>query len=442
MVQLSLILVTCLYCIIALSRAEVQVIQSSSDLEQLIADSSKSSALIVEYSTKSTALSTAVSKLSSLPQLTAFKVKFARVNPDEVTLSSKPKSPSVRLYFGPDKVSTAPGKLEGKVDEVAYVVLDWLTEQIKKSAFESLNLKNAKPKKPASAGPVELTEANFKAKVIDVASDSVVLVEFFAPWCGHCKQLAPIYEQVAKNVHGDPDKYGENTIVGAVDATVHQSLAQTYGIQGFPTIKLFVGGKFKTDYNGPRDASSIQDFIKSNLPPKRVESTLRQLTSIEKDFENECMKAPLCVLAFLPSLYDCDAKCRKKYIKMLQDEATADDGTGSGRGWLFLWTEGASTEEAIKFEESLGVGPGVGYPNLVLINGRKEKYAPFKGSFSPAGLKEFLKAIIYGAKGASPLYPLPNLANLTKSLKASGQGDTKPWDGEDAPPLEEPKDEL
>lgn len=361
----------------------------------------------------------------------------------------KPKSlPTFKLYVG-DKSIELPSKVEGKVDEVASKVINWIFEEVKKLTLESVGLKYSKPSsqeqkrdRKSGSGPVELTESNFKSKVIDVPSDSIALVEFFAPWCGHCKQLAPIYEQVAKTVHGDPDNYGERTIIAAVDATVHQSLAQTYQIQGFPTIKLFVGGKFSQDYNGARDADSILRFVKSNLPPKKVDSNLKQLTNIEEDFEVECMKAPLCVVSFLPSLYDCDAKCRKGYIEMLNEEAKGEQGVGNGRGWLFLWTEGASTEEAIKFEENLGVGPGLGYPNLVLINGKKEKYAPFKGSFSSSGLKEFLKAIIYGAKGASPLYPLPSLEKLTKSLKASGQNISKKWDGKDAPPLEELKDEL
>jgi len=262
------------------------------------------------------------------------------------------------------------------------------------------------------------------------------MVEFFAPWCGHCKNLEPIYAQVARNIHSNPDTFGDKTIVAAVDATQEQSLAQQYGIQGFPTLKLFVGGKLKEDYNGGRDAHSITQFIKANVPPRRVDSQLKQLTDFTSDFEDECMKAPLCVLSILPSLYDCDAKCRKGYLDVLKAEAKGDEGSGSGRGWLFLWAEGAVNEEMIRLEEELGVGPGVGYPNLVVINGKKEKYAPFRGSFSKAGLRDFLKGIIYGGKGSPALYPLPPMEKLLKAVNEGKLGPFAEWDGKDAPPLD------
>lgn len=263
-----------------------------------------------------------------------------------------------------------------------------------------------------------------------------------APWCGHCKQLAPIYSQVARNVHSNPDTFGERTIIASVDATVHQSLAQEHGIKGFPTIKLFVGGKLKSDYDGPRDAASITEFVKANVPPKRIDSTLKQLVDFKTDFEDDCMKAPLCVLSFLPSLYDCDAKCRKGYLDILKNEALSEDGTGFGRGWSFQWVEGGFSEEMIKLEEDLGVGPGVGYPNLVVVNGKREKYAPFRGSFSKAGLKEFLKGIVYTGKGSTPLYPLPSTDRLLKAVNEGKLGPLDAWDGKDAPPLEEVREEL
>ena len=79
------------------------------------------------------------------------------------------------------------------------------------------------------------------------------------------------------------------------------------------------------------------------------------------------------------------------YLDILRNEAAGEDGTGFGRGWLFLWTEGGFSEEMIKLEEDLGVGPGVGYPNLVVVNGKREKYAPFRGSFLQSWSQRVLK---------------------------------------------------
>ncbi|ELW72031.1 Protein disulfide-isomerase A6 [Tupaia chinensis] len=104
---------------------------------------------------------------------------------------------------------------------------------------------------------IELTPSNFNREVIQ--SDSLWLVEFYAPWCGHCQRLTPEWKKAATALK-------DVVKVGAVDADKHQSLGGQYGVQGFPTIKIFGSNKNRPeDYQGGRTGEAIVDAALSAL---------------------------------------------------------------------------------------------------------------------------------------------------------------------------------
>ncbi|KAG0062122.1 hypothetical protein BGZ89_010917 [Linnemannia elongata] len=109
-----------------------------------------------------------------------------------------------------------------------------------------------------------LTDATFESEV--VASGKNVLVEFYAPWCGHCKNLAPTYEKVAQDFLNDK----KTVTIANLDATVETATAEKYGVKGYPTIKFFAADGTVEDYNGGRSEQDFIDFINKKAGTQRV----------------------------------------------------------------------------------------------------------------------------------------------------------------------------
>jgi len=95
-----------------------------------------------------------------------------------------------------------------------------------------------------------LTKSNFDQMIMS----DIILVKFYAPWCGHCKAMAPAYEEAA-------EKLSEQGIpLAKVDGTEEPEITQAQSVKGFPTLKVFRKG-VASDYTGPRDMDGIVRYI-------------------------------------------------------------------------------------------------------------------------------------------------------------------------------------
>jgi len=95
-----------------------------------------------------------------------------------------------------------------------------------------------------------------------IKNNDYVFVEFYAPWCGHCRNLAPTWEQLATTLKNE----GSEIKIAKVDAAQDTLLAQEYDIQGFPTLKLFKKGT-PVDYEGGRDLASLKAWAVRKTAP-------------------------------------------------------------------------------------------------------------------------------------------------------------------------------
>lgn len=106
-----------------------------------------------------------------------------------------------------------------------------------------------------------LTQENFQSEL----DKSSYFVMFFAPWCGHCKKLAPTWAKLAESKHGDA---GSQVKVGRVDCTTDGDLCSEQDVTGYPTLKFFKQGSSNeaaVKYRGSRDLDEFNTFIKEQL---------------------------------------------------------------------------------------------------------------------------------------------------------------------------------
>jgi putative thioredoxin len=105
-----------------------------------------------------------------------------------------------------------------------------------------------------------VTEQDFRQTVVEASRSRPVLVDFWAPWCGPCRMLAPILEQLAQEL-------GERIEIVKLNTDEQPALAQAFQIRSIPAVKLFQGGKVVAEFVGVQPASAIRSQIEPFLAP-------------------------------------------------------------------------------------------------------------------------------------------------------------------------------
>jgi protein disulfide-isomerase A1 len=199
-----------------------------------------------------------------------------------------------------------------------------------------------------------LTNDNFDGALKD---NQYVLVEFYAPWCGHCKQLAPEYAKAAKALKDEKSEIK----LGKVDATVETKLGDQFSVRGYPTLKFFRNGQ-PIEYTGGRDAQSIIQWVKKKTGP-----AAKQLKTVEeaKAFQES---AEVVVIGFFK-------KDDSDKAKAFLDVAAALDETPFG----------ITSDEAIYKEYKMKAD------GVLLLKKFDDGRAEFDGEYDAKTLKSFIQ---------------------------------------------------
>jgi len=213
----------------------------------------------------------------------------------------------------------------------------------------------------ASAQSVlDLTDDTFDAAI----ADKKVLVEFFAPWCGHCKKLAPEYEKAAKTL-------GTDGILAKVDCTEQKELCEKYGVRGYPSLKFFSHG-VPSEYQKGRTAKDIVAFI--------LEQNKPAITDVKTAQEAEAHNADVTQLTVI-GFFEGDTHA--DYV------AVADMLRGDG----FSFAATNDKEVATHF----GI---TAFPAVVLFKKFDAPVVPFEGTFAKDAIVDFLKSEAFPLVGS------------------------------------------
>ncbi|KAL7944217.1 hypothetical protein V8C42DRAFT_326183 [Trichoderma barbatum] len=242
-------------------------------------------------------------------------------------------------------------------------------------------------------------------------SNHTSIVEFYAPWCGHCQNLKPAYEKAAKNLEGLAK-------VAAVDCDddINKAFCGSLGVKGFPTLKIVRPGKkfgrpVVEDYQGQRTAGAIVDAVVAKINNHVVKLTDKEIDSfLEKEEE------------------------KPKAILFTEKGTTSALLRSIAIDFLDVVSVGQVRDKETATVEKFGISS---FPSFVLIPGSGKEPITYGGELNKKDMVAFLKQVAEPNSDPSPSSAKPGKKEKATKEKATKEKATKEKATKEAPKAEE-----